>query len=85
MTTCKCCRGTGKAIDSKSTGNDFRIRRMDAGISQAAMAKSLDISRSYMRMLETGERNWSSDMIQRYSITIERAAKAAQALREALA
>lgn len=84
LTTCKCCKGTGYAIDHRATGEEFRKRREALGLTQMQIAKALRISAPYVLRLETGQRSWSKELIESYEALLAKAEKPANALKAAL-
>jgi len=84
LTTCKCCKGTGRTIDHRATGEEFRRRREALGLTQLQIAKALRISAPYVLRLETGQRSWTPVLIDAYETVLSRAEKPANALKAAL-
>jgi predicted transcriptional regulator len=62
---CAFCFGTGRELNSRA-GKILQTARKENKVSQAEIAASLRVSRGYISLLETGERPWTTDLVQRY-------------------
>jgi predicted transcriptional regulator len=63
---CRCCGGNGRELDHRAVGKEMRRRRIQAGISQTAMAKRMKVTGAYVCDLEVGSRNWRQELVDRY-------------------
>lgn len=67
---CHYCAGTGKEIDDKATGAALRAARIRAGIKQNYVAHVMGFTKSYVHDLECGDRHWTTDKIEAYTLAI---------------
>lgn len=65
MKTCKCCWGTGKAIDHLKLGQEAWAARAERAESLDVAAKKLGISAPYLSLLENGRRKWTEELFAR--------------------
>ncbi len=59
---CRRCGGTGNEPDAQAIGEELRLMRQGAGVSQREMARLMGISPSYLCDLEQGLRRWDPVM-----------------------
>ena len=57
--TCPTCSGTGKIIDPRDEGADWRKKRKKSGLSQKDVAKKMKVSATFLSDLELGRRTWN--------------------------
>jgi predicted transcriptional regulator len=65
---CAFCR---HEIDHIALGHDMRAERESRGIAQAEVARALKLSKSFISDLESGRRNWTPKLIERYLKAVE--------------
>lgn len=63
---CHCCQGTGKEMNSKGIGHSLKVRRLLLGIKSQHIAKKIGVSGSMLSYLESGKRQWTEMLIQKY-------------------
>ena len=64
---CPHCAGTGKILDQAAIGSEMRALRNSARLTGREVSRRLKLSASYLSDLELGRRNWSGDLIERYT------------------
>jgi predicted transcriptional regulator len=57
--TCPTCSGTGKIVDPRDEGRDWRKKRKRSGYSLREIARRMNISAAFLSDLELGKRNWN--------------------------
>jgi len=63
LTPCPTCQGTGTVRSDEEIGADIRQRRLTLGLSVAAVARVIGISRPYLGDLELGRRHWTARLL----------------------
>lgn len=62
---CEACWGTGQRVDHALLGRVARTRRISRGLRLADMAAMMDISPSFLSLLESGRRRWTIELHRR--------------------
>lgn len=68
---CKKCQGTGRIPDPDSTGRELRKRREKAGLARWELANRMNLSQTYVYLLETGRKPWSEKLVDAYLWAVE--------------
>lgn len=68
---CHCCEGSGKEIDQKQLGLALSGLRLRSGIGLRDMARRVGISHTYLKLLEKGDRVWTSEIRSDYQFALE--------------
>lgn len=76
---CKHC-WSGTVKDPRQMGRDFRADRLFKGITVAAVAHGMGVSRQYVSDLERGLRPWSPRLERSYLSALDSAHRAAWAV-----
>jgi DNA-binding XRE family transcriptional regulator len=63
---CPCCDGSGKELNAISIGKRQRQLRITAGIGLRDLAKRLQLSHTYLTLLEQGKRKWTPQLVHDY-------------------
>lgn len=61
----------------KAFGDMMQNYRMENGVTAALAQRRMNISRSYLRMLESGQRRWSEVLIRKYFAAVKGGVRAA--------
>lgn len=63
---CEHCEGTGKRLDNKAIGEQMEKIRLKAKMTTRNMAEAIELSHSYIWLLENGRRNWRPSLVKKY-------------------